>query len=336
MANDPIPGIQKVKVSELDEVTSFEGLHALGVSNDNESVKIPLEPIANDIGDLKAKSNSLPEAIQIPLEADKITKTSTDIQLNYKVAELIDGEYVESDANAVIPSANPTYAGAYPADHYIKLQDLPNDAQLQDALEGKQNTLTAGTNITIENDVISASGGGGDIVVEQTVTESTTAVPSGKAVKNELYNDLRDGIHIRTTPLGVARSEAVAIGNSANANSSYTVAIGSSARAVGSGSVALGSESVVHGGDLFPNDTLGIVSVGVGSLMRRITGVRDGVYLEDAATVGQLNQVVYRETALNGSLSGQELAPDLPLLPAGTYRYTFELNFAQEIGRAHV
>ena len=55
------------------------------------------------------------------------------------------------------------------------------------ALNGKQNTLTAGTGITISNDVISATGGGGSnniyIIYEDTPpADVITAIESNKAL----------------------------------------------------------------------------------------------------------------------------------------------------------
>lgn len=51
---------------------------------------------------------------------------------------------------------------------------LANQTDLQTALNAKQNTLTAGDNITIENNVISASGGGGSDLYELVNTYTVT------------------------------------------------------------------------------------------------------------------------------------------------------------------
>lgn len=53
---------------------------------------------------------------------------------------------------------------------YSNFQDLvsvikQNFTRINTTLNGKQNTLTAGTNITITNDVISATGGGASLPV---------------------------------------------------------------------------------------------------------------------------------------------------------------------------
>lgn len=52
--------------------------------------------------------------------------------------------------------------------------------EVEEALEAKQDVLEAGAHITIENNVISADGGGGEVVQEP--GQSTTAVMSQKAV----------------------------------------------------------------------------------------------------------------------------------------------------------
>lgn len=48
--------------------------------------------------------------------------------------------------------------------------------QLQTDVAGKQDTLTAGTNITIENNVISSSGGGGSVIAGMTISELSQAI----------------------------------------------------------------------------------------------------------------------------------------------------------------
>ena len=60
--------------------------------------------------------------------------------------------------------------------------------EVDTALASKQATLTAGTNITIVDNVISATGGGSDINVVQTTGTSTTDVMSQNAVTTQLNN----------------------------------------------------------------------------------------------------------------------------------------------------
>ena len=53
--------------------------------------------------------------------------------------------------------------------------------QLQTDVAGKQDTLTAGTNITIENNVISSSGGGGSVIAGMTISELSQAIATSSA-----------------------------------------------------------------------------------------------------------------------------------------------------------
>ena len=91
-----------------------------------------------------------------------------------KTIELTQAEYdalVEIDPNAfyVISDAE----GVDLSNYYTK-------TEVDSALSGKQDTLVAGTNITISGNVISAEGGGVDVV--QTTGTSTTDVMSQDAV----------------------------------------------------------------------------------------------------------------------------------------------------------
>lgn len=147
------------------------------------------------------------------------------------------------------------------------------------ALANKQNKLTAGENITIEGNTISATGGGSSVDVVQEVGDSETDVMSQKASTELIYGKPADGVDlseyinagriaIGTGPLDnasnlavssvvigkgakVSTSDAVAIGNGANnANDSgygKQVVIGANATATGTESIAIGYNANVTG-----------------------------------------------------------------------------------------
>lgn len=97
-----------------------------------------------------------------------------------------------------------------------------------------QPKLTAGTNITIdENNVISAEGGGATVV--QTTGTSTTDVMSQKAVTDMVFKD------------GASETK-VAIGKNSINVGNYGVAIGSYAHAIGTLSVAIGGADYSYNG----------------------------------------------------------------------------------------
>ena len=104
-----------------------------------------------------------------------------------------------------------------------------------------QPKLTAGTNITIDEDnVISAEGGGATVV--QTTGDSTTDVMSQKAVTDMIFYD-NNTTHIRIGYNAQASGTfpAVAIGSNSKATKSSTTAIGPDAQATASDSIAIGS-----------------------------------------------------------------------------------------------
>ena len=59
---------------------------------------------------------------------------------------------------------------------------------LQQTVSGKQDQLTAGTNITIQNNVISASGGGGQVTLDDTVTETSSNGVKSSGIYTAIQN----------------------------------------------------------------------------------------------------------------------------------------------------
>ena len=172
-------------------------------------------------------------------------------------------------------------------------------------LAGKQDTLTAGANITIDaNNVISAAGGGSGPTVVQATGTSTTDVMSQNAATNMVFpNNDTQRVQIGAGASTVAYTQGVAIGRNAHARSTTTVAIGSGATAEDVSGVAIGNlsdaaepNSVALGGSAVTSRR-GEVNVGTGRYnygynstpYRVIGGVHDGQTAHDVATVGQLN-----------------------------------------------
>lgn len=61
-------------------------------------------------------------------------------------------------------------------------------SSLQQTVSGKQDKLTAGSNITIENNVISASGGGGQVTLDDTVTETSSNGVKSSGIYTAIQN----------------------------------------------------------------------------------------------------------------------------------------------------
>ena len=65
-------------------------------------------------------------------------------------------------------------------------------SSLQQTVSGKQDQLTAGTNITIQNNVISASGGGGQVTLDDTVTETSSNGVKSSGIYTAIQNAKSD------------------------------------------------------------------------------------------------------------------------------------------------
>ena len=127
------------------------------------------------------------------------------------------GSYNDLSDKPVIPTV-PTNVSAFTNDagyltEHQSLDNYYNKTQTDNLLAGKQHTLTAGANITIENNVISATGSGepADLTNYYTKTETNTLL-NAKADSNSLatvatsgnYNDLTNKPTIPTVPTNVS------------------------------------------------------------------------------------------------------------------------------------
>lgn len=188
-------------------------------------------------------------------------------------------------------------------------------AGMSGAIETKQDKLIAGENITIENNIISATGGS-SINVVQTTGTSTEDVMSQNAVTSMIYSDPGTQYKIKIGA-GTSSSEgangveighnAAATGNSSTALGYYaksqsqaSTSLGYYAASRGEGSVAIGaySSASVQG-----QMDIGTSQTGYGynsTNYRLLSGVYDGQSAHDAVTVEQVNATI---DAINTALS---------------------------------
>ena len=108
-----------------------------------------------------------------------------------------------------------------------------NATRLQDVISGKQDTLTAGSGISIQNNVISATGGGGSGL--WTSGTGTGSVMSPGAFQANGNNSVSAGDYTRSNG-----TSSIALGTSTTTTGLSAAAIGANSTAAGSYSVALG------------------------------------------------------------------------------------------------
>lgn len=198
-----------------------------------------------------------------------------------------------------------------------------------------QEKLTAGTNITISNNVISASGGG-SVTPVQTTGTSTTDVMSQDATTKMVYPFIStkpETINIRGSAGADASSAnyAISIGGNSIARGERSVSLGFNAQAYDDGdrSVTIGNFAHVNNnskgiaignlstcsnpysvalGSSATTSRVGEVNIGAGTSgegynstnYRILGGVHDGVDAHDALTVGQANALI---DAINSALN---------------------------------
>ena len=75
--------------------------------------------------------------------------------------------------------------GADLSNYYTK-SETSGATEISTALASKQTTLTAGTNITIVDNVISATGGGGSITIDTSLDSSSTNAVANSAITNAI------------------------------------------------------------------------------------------------------------------------------------------------------
>ena len=195
---------------------------------------------------------------------------------------------------------------------YIQEPDemIQNFEDIQNLKESKQDKLKAGNSITISSD--------NEINANIDLTPYYTKTQTAKLFmgRDETYTkeeiDERTGINgllagdnisisaesgrtkIATTIAYKLRDKAMSIGNSILGRGT---SVGVNASATGENSIALGADSVATQANQ--------VSVGNGEIKRVISNVADGVELNDAVTVGQLNKKLSSALDQLNRLAGQ-------------------------------
>ena len=113
------------------------------------------------------KDSSAQAAIENMLEGDTFVETDQGIENAGKLLS-VDNNGKVVPTTVEIPSVEGLASEQYVdsaieevEDKIPSIEGLASEQYVDSALEGKQNVLTAGTNITIENDIISATGGAG-------------------------------------------------------------------------------------------------------------------------------------------------------------------------------
>lgn len=142
--------------------------------------------------------------------------------------------------------------------------EIPTDYATKIELEAKQDTLTAGENITIENGVISASGGSSvdltGYIKNQEALADSVAIAIGNT--NSSYNSTAVGVEAKTGKY------ATALGRTAMATGEYSVAVGRVSNAQSTNSVAIGNSSsawyggVALGGNAKAQGSGGAIAIG--------------------------------------------------------------------------
>ena len=209
------------------------------------------------------------QALQAAIDAEAASRVSGD----------------SANANSIVAETNARQA----ADS--DLQDAIDG--LSTAMDGKQDTLTAGTGIDITNNVISTTSTGPTVV--QTTGTSTTDVMSQNAVTSMVYADpsAKQKIRIGNTNGIGSNSISIGAGAAGSVNTTYNVALGAGASAVWNGNVALGAFSGTNAvfdavGEVAINSTS--TSYGYNnSNYRLLRGLYDPQSDHDAATKGYVD-----------------------------------------------
>lgn len=184
---------------------------------------------------------------------------------------------------------------------------------LQDVVNGKQDTLVAGQNITIQNNVISASGGSGSglwVSGEGTNSLKAPATAADPNASTTGVGSLSSGIS--STHSGQTRSSltqgdyAVNFGRGNQVAGDYAGAIGSGNSASGDAGFAIGSNNSAFGNASFAG---GSSSTAGGSDDFAFNGTT-GIGGNNVAINGTINGTGYHNFALNGEVGGSGSNPN--------------------------
>ena len=195
-----------VTVEDKDKLNSIEAGAEVNVQSDwNQS-----DIIADDY--IKNKPSIPTKTSDLVNDSDFITRGEAPVQ---GVKGSVESVY--RTGNVSISKEN---IGLDKVDNTADI-DKPVSTATQTALNAKQNRLTAGENITIQGDVISATGRGGDITVDSALSTTSTNPVQNKVITSALnakantsslanvatsgsYNDLSNKPTIPTVPTNVS------------------------------------------------------------------------------------------------------------------------------------
>lgn len=182
---DNIDGPVTQRVTTVELAKKQDNLaQGRGIILDDNTVEVDTEVIA-DVDYVDASINDTMNFIIQERDAEHAGRVAGDDLINGKIGDLADLETEAKDN--LVAAINEAAAGGKAEWGYIE-GTLTDQEDLAEALNEKQHVLTAGANITIVDNVISANGGGAGVEVVQTTGQSTTAVMSQKAVTDLVGN----------------------------------------------------------------------------------------------------------------------------------------------------
>lgn len=153
--------------------------------------------IKDDLYDLSGKTTS---GITVVIDPT-LDSGSTNAVANSAITVAINSK---ADKNEIptVPTSNSAFTNDMGYITNDDLEDYPTTDDLDNALSGKQDTLIAGTNITISGNVISAQGGG-SIDIDPSLDSGSTNAVANSAITAAL-NDKADKSDIPTVPTNVS------------------------------------------------------------------------------------------------------------------------------------
>ena len=153
--------------------------------------------IKDDLYDLSGKTTS---GITVVIDPT-LDSGSTNAVANSAITVAINSKADKSEIPTV-PTSNSAFTNDMGYITNDALEDYPTTDDLDNALSGKQDTLIAGTNITISGNVISAQGGG-SIDIDPSLDSGSTNAVANSAITAAL-NGKADKSDIPTVPTNVS------------------------------------------------------------------------------------------------------------------------------------
>ena len=268
----------KLKAVEAEITNVEDRVRELTKATDGEFVDVKL-----DVSDLKdADTQIRAEITSVEDDVRELRKGTHDelVDVKLDVSDLKDADtQIRAEITSVEDDVRELRKGTQDelVDIKLDVSDLKDANQtIRTEIADKQDKLTAGENITIEDGVISATGGGGGASLpDQTdnagkfLTTDGTNVSWGNALVNTFTSTYRksvvitpDNVPLKNVSYGgiylvsgsatlgtfIGQSEQVVIGADIAASSAYTVTIGSYASNKGyDGCIAIGSSAGTSG-----------------------------------------------------------------------------------------